>query len=74
MCVLEGLSQGLEDKVVTISRAQGSLFFPINFQLVAAMDPFNKNRAAGRKIHFRIKAAALYSNLRIPCRNRIFGC
>jgi magnesium chelatase family protein len=29
----------LEDKVVTISRAQGSLTFPANFQLVAAMNP-----------------------------------
>ncbi len=29
----------MEDKVVTISRAQGSLTFPANFQLVAAMNP-----------------------------------
>ena len=32
--VLEVLRQPLEDKVVTISRAQGSLTFPANFQLV----------------------------------------
>lgn len=37
--VLEVLRQPLEDKVVTISRAQGSLTFPANFQLTAAMNP-----------------------------------
>jgi len=39
MRVLEVLRQPLEDKIVTISRAQGSLTFPANFQLVAAMNP-----------------------------------
>jgi magnesium chelatase family protein len=37
--VLEVLRQPLEDKLVTISRAQGSLTFPANFTLVAAMNP-----------------------------------
>ena len=37
--VLEVLRQPLEDKVVTISRAQGSLTFPANFMLIAAMNP-----------------------------------
>ncbi len=37
--VLEVLRQPLEDKMVTISRARGSLTFPANFQLVAAMNP-----------------------------------
>ncbi len=37
--VLEVLRQPMEDKVVTISRAQGSLTFPANFQLIAAMNP-----------------------------------
>lgn len=36
---LEVMRQPLEDKTVTISRAQGSLTFPANFQLVAAMNP-----------------------------------
>jgi len=36
--VLEVLRQPLEDKTVTISRAQGSLTFPANFQLSAAMN------------------------------------
>ncbi len=39
MRVLEVLRQPLEDKVVTISRAQGALTFPASFQLVAAMNP-----------------------------------
>ncbi len=37
--VLEVLRQPMEDKTVTISRAQGSLTFPANFQLVAASNP-----------------------------------
>ncbi len=37
--VLEVLRQPVEDKIVTISRASGSLTFPANFQLVAAMNP-----------------------------------
>ncbi|HLE13899.1 MAG TPA: YifB family Mg chelatase-like AAA ATPase [Anaerolineales bacterium] len=37
--VLEVLRQPIEDKVVTISRAQGSLTFPASFQLIAAMNP-----------------------------------
>jgi magnesium chelatase family protein len=36
---LEVMRQPLEDKVVTISRARGTLTFPANFQLVAAMNP-----------------------------------
>jgi magnesium chelatase family protein len=37
--VLEALRQPLEDHVVTISRAQGTLTFPAQFVLVAAMNP-----------------------------------
>ncbi|MCE2466372.1 MAG: YifB family Mg chelatase-like AAA ATPase [Dehalococcoidia bacterium] len=36
---LEALRQPIEDKVVTISRAGGTLTFPANFALVGAMNP-----------------------------------
>lgn len=36
---LEVLRQPIEDKIVTISRAKGSLTFPANFLLVLAMNP-----------------------------------
>jgi magnesium chelatase family protein len=37
--VLEVMRQPIEDKIVTIARAQGSLTFPANFMLVGAMNP-----------------------------------
>jgi len=39
MRVLEVLRQPIEDKVVTISRAQGTLTFPANFMMIGAMNP-----------------------------------
>ncbi len=37
--VLENLRQPLEDGIITISRAQGTLKFPARFTLIAAMNP-----------------------------------
>ena len=39
MQTLEVLRQPLEDKIITISRAQGTLSFPAHFTLIAAMNP-----------------------------------
>jgi Magnesium chelatase, subunit ChlI len=36
---LDVLRQPLEDRIVTISRASGSLTFPANFTLIVAMNP-----------------------------------
>ena len=37
---LETLRQLLEDRIVTITRVSGTLTFPANFVLIAAMNPF----------------------------------
>lgn len=37
--VLEVLRQPIEDKIVTISRAKGSVTFPANFLLIGARNP-----------------------------------
>ena len=46
--VLEVMRQPMEDRVVTISRAQGTLTFPANSTLVAAMNPFPSHSSANR--------------------------
>jgi magnesium chelatase family protein len=42
--VLEVMRQPMEDKIVTISRAQGTLSFLANFMLMAAMNPCPSTR------------------------------
>jgi magnesium chelatase family protein len=37
--VLESIRQPVEDRMVTVSRAQGNVTFPANFMLIAAMNP-----------------------------------
>src|SRR5207249_9756407 len=37
--VLESIRQPLEDRLVTVSRAQGNVTFPANFILMSAMNP-----------------------------------
>src|SRR3990170_9093309 len=37
--VLEVLRQPVEDRVVTIARAQGTVTFPANFMLISSMNP-----------------------------------
>lgn len=44
--VLETLRQSMEDHVVTIARASGTVRFPANFMLVAAMNPTIKGDVA----------------------------
>lgn len=45
--VIDGLREPLEDRVISVSRAKGSVTFPANFILVAAMNP-NRERGEDR--------------------------
>lgn len=57
--VLEVLRQPLEDRQITITRAHGSITFPADFILVAAMNPPETGTGNQRRIHRRISAPLL---------------
>ncbi|MDD5624090.1 MAG: YifB family Mg chelatase-like AAA ATPase, partial [Candidatus Peribacteraceae bacterium] len=57
--VLEVLRQPLEDRRITITRAQGSVTFPADFIMVAAMNPPEFSAGGGQKIKSRISAPLL---------------
>ena len=57
--VLEVLRQPLEDRQITISRAQGSVTFPADFIMVAAMNPPKFSSGRADRIHKRISAPLL---------------
>jgi magnesium chelatase family protein len=57
--VLEVLRQPLEDRTVTVTRAQGSVTFPADFIMVAAMNPAKFSAGSSTKIEKRISAPLL---------------
>lgn len=57
--VLEVLRQPLEDRRITITRAQGSVTFPADFLLVAAMNPPQYATGGARRLKRRISAPFL---------------
>ncbi len=57
--VLEVLRQPLEDRKITINRAQGTVTFPADFILVAAMNPPKYSAASSEKMKKRISAPLL---------------
>lgn len=57
--VLEVLRQPLEDRHITITRAQGAVTFPADFIMVAAMNPAKYSAASERKIKKRISQPLL---------------
>lgn len=57
--VLEVLRQPLEDRSITITRAQGSVTFPADFIMVAAMNPPEFSIGNIRRIKRRISAPLL---------------
>jgi magnesium chelatase family protein len=57
--VLEVLRQPLEDRKITINRAQGTVTFPADFILVGAMNPPQYSSATAEKMKRRISAPLL---------------
>jgi len=57
--VLEVLRQPIEDRKITINRAQGSVTFPADFILVAAMNPPKYSSSSEVKMKRRISAPLL---------------
>ncbi|MDP6561376.1 MAG: YifB family Mg chelatase-like AAA ATPase [Candidatus Peribacteraceae bacterium] len=57
--VLEVLRQPLEDRTITITRANGSVKFPADFIMVAAMNPPQYSAASKQKIENRISQPLL---------------
>lgn len=57
--VLEVLRQPLEDRTITITRAQGSVTFPADFILIAAMNPAQYSSSSAARLQKRISAPLL---------------
>jgi magnesium chelatase family protein len=57
--VLEVLRQPLEDRRITINRAQGTVTFPADFILVAAMNPPQYSASSAKSMRRRISAPLL---------------
>lgn len=57
--VLEVLRQPLESRTITINRAQGTVTFPADFLLVAAMNPPEYSASSARRIQRRVSAPLL---------------
>lgn len=57
--VLEVLRQPLEDRRITITRAQGSVTFPADFIMIAAMNPSQYGSAGAPRIRRRISQPLL---------------